>query len=857
MGGATAGCIPLLLPCRAAPAPQTAGAGLRRHKGAALQRRALGGQRRWGAERVSPWLYKGIREQKWPKVPRLDMFKGNAWPGQQDPDKHLTTKWGLLVRPSPKEQPEFAKVTRRAAVAVREFAEMGFSPPVISALREQGIERPSPIQQLACPLALKGKTVLMAAQTGTGKTAAFLAPALQRLRGRLDGGLETRPQRPAILVLSPTVELVHQTYGVARRLGLSLGLEVRKLYGGMSREEKNTALCQSGPYHILVANLEQYLLHRDRGHIVDSDLVTVCIDEADTVLGCSASPLAREADKEMLHELARPLLLKQFERDSYLGRHKVQFLIACAVLNQPMMAFVSEWIPHVHFAKAPGLHVAPPSLRHFFWYARSEKSGMKFDYLRAILGRHGVIAHDSVHRERQQAQRNFWFPDAISFEPPARGPLASGSWVDNKGLAKHKRDVPADTTRRSYLDEYRPPLMLDAGGLSQTSPFLPPGPGQQEQQQQALAERAATALVPVSAPPPLLIRDPPQPVMRWGATRLKAAPFTALPGLMPTARPLRGARTVVFVKNNEVARRLGMQLENVGYRVAFLQRVETHMRAQTRIAEFEKWAQGECNVLIATDIASRGLDHFVEVVINYDLPTTTGDYLHRCGRAGRFGRAGVVHNLVDDKFTVPRVFAHRLEHKLARGKPLYDIAMEAEHLRVDITQWWKRKVSRLKHRWRKRVFRGFMTPKEQKQAEYDLQEVMEGQPPNPRAPLGLPHGEPFPLKKAYKVWWQQSWQYNLTTRGTGSYELRSKPVGKLLKEQVSRHSMIAEGPGDARASSFYKPQAKQKIIDRVKKFGRFGHLATPIRKLFKHDGQIQPGQFTRQEYVSEPSMFPS
>src|ERR671920_1343589 len=96
------------------------------------------------------------------------------------------------------------------------FDELNLAPAILKAVREQGYETPTPIQAQAIPLALAGHDLLGGAQTGTGKTAAFSLPMLQRLAKETP---PNGPRKPRALILTPTRELAEQvaqsikTYG--------------------------------------------------------------------------------------------------------------------------------------------------------------------------------------------------------------------------------------------------------------------------------------------------------------------------------------------------------------------------------------------------------------------------------------------------------------------------------------------------------------------------------------------------------------------------------------------------------------------------------------------------------------------
>ena len=105
------------------------------------------------------------------------------------------------------------------------FQELGLNEPILRALADQGYEQPSPIQAKAIPPALTGRDVLGCAQTGTGKTAAFGIPLLQKV--------DPKVKKLQAIVLLPTRELAIQVAEEVRRLGKFMhGIKVLPIYGG-------------------------------------------------------------------------------------------------------------------------------------------------------------------------------------------------------------------------------------------------------------------------------------------------------------------------------------------------------------------------------------------------------------------------------------------------------------------------------------------------------------------------------------------------------------------------------------------------------------------------------------------------
>src|SRR6056297_3616040 len=108
------------------------------------------------------------------------------------------------------------------------FSEFDFDPKIAAGIKACGYIQPTPIQEQAIPYALGGRDVLGLAQTGTGKTAAFALPILERL-------LQGRRGRPRSLILAPTRELAEQTFEFLHPFCRKTGLRAVTVYGGVSK----------------------------------------------------------------------------------------------------------------------------------------------------------------------------------------------------------------------------------------------------------------------------------------------------------------------------------------------------------------------------------------------------------------------------------------------------------------------------------------------------------------------------------------------------------------------------------------------------------------------------------------------
>jgi ATP-dependent RNA helicase DeaD len=168
------------------------------------------------------------------------------------------------------------------APATDPFAELGLGPELTATLGELGYEEPTPIQREAIPSLLEGRDVLAEAPTGTGKTAAFTLPALQRLGdGRASDG--SRPDgRPRMLVLVPTRELAMQVSEAVHRYGGRLGIRALPVYGGQAIGLQLRAL--RGGVDVVIATPGRAVDHLRRGSLDLSGVSVIVLDEADEML---------------------------------------------------------------------------------------------------------------------------------------------------------------------------------------------------------------------------------------------------------------------------------------------------------------------------------------------------------------------------------------------------------------------------------------------------------------------------------------------------------------------------------------------------------------------------------------------
>src|SRR5690606_853347 len=153
------------------------------------------------------------------------------------------------------------------------------SPALLRAIEELGWQHPTPIQRKAIPIAREGRDVVGIAQTGTGKTAAFLLPAIEKQLGEEVLGT---------LVLCPTRELAQQVAADARELARYAELFVGEIVGGMPMRQQVRDL-RAG-FDIIVATPGRLLDHLERGNVKLNTVKTLVLDEADRMLDMGFRP---------------------------------------------------------------------------------------------------------------------------------------------------------------------------------------------------------------------------------------------------------------------------------------------------------------------------------------------------------------------------------------------------------------------------------------------------------------------------------------------------------------------------------------------------------------------------------------
>ena len=243
------------------------------------------------------------------------------------------------------------------------FKDLGLSPDLLSAIADAGYDTPTPIQEGAIPIALTGRDVLGVAQTGTGKTASFTLPMIERLsRGR------ARARMPRSLILAPTRELADQvaenvkTYTKYHKLSMAL------LIGGVAFEPQKRLIDQG--VDILIATPGRLLDLVERGGLMLMGIEILVIDEADRMLDMGFIP-----DIERIMKLLPP---------------RKQTLFFSATMPNEIKRLVDTFLKDPERVEVSKPASAAETIKQLIVRTKDGQPKTKREALRAAINRDGV-----------------------------------------------------------------------------------------------------------------------------------------------------------------------------------------------------------------------------------------------------------------------------------------------------------------------------------------------------------------------------------------------------------------------------------------------------------------------------------
>lgn len=279
------------------------------------------------------------------------------------------------------------------------FTKLGLSPPILNAIADKNYQQPTAIQQKAIPLILKGEDIIASAQTGTGKTASFVLPILQRL----NNGHTVRGRSIRALILVPTRELAKQVESSIQTYGKYLTLSSLAIYGGTDIDADKSALAKG--LDILVATPGRLLDMVYQRALFLSDLEFLVLDEADKMLDMGfIEDLNKIIDRLPSNRQSMLFSATLDGKVRYLAETVYSDAIEIKISPKGKTPQIEQWMIAVDKDTKSAL------LSHLIqknnWdqaliFVEKKHSAAK---LVDQLGKRGIIA-DSIHGDRSQAQR--------------------------------------------------------------------------------------------------------------------------------------------------------------------------------------------------------------------------------------------------------------------------------------------------------------------------------------------------------------------------------------------------------------------------------------------------------------------
>ena len=291
------------------------------------------------------------------------------------------------------------------------FHDFALPPPLMRAIDDLGYEHCTPIQSQALPLSLADYDVTGQAQTGTGKTAAFLITIFTHLWEQpRHAPANNRPARPRALVLAPTRELAMQIESDANDLGIHMQETVRCVVGGIDFQKQLDAL-HSGPTDILIGTPGRLIDFLNRGHIELRSVEILVIDEADRMLDMGFIPDVRRIVYRTPHKRSR------------------QTLFFSATFNDDVMRLAASWtLEPEHIVIAPE-SVAVDTVEQKFWLVAGEaKTRLVGDFLAAAEPERALIfsnRRDRTHRLSQALNARGIKCEPLAGDVPQRKRIAT------------------------------------------------------------------------------------------------------------------------------------------------------------------------------------------------------------------------------------------------------------------------------------------------------------------------------------------------------------------------------------------------------------------------------------------------
>ncbi|MFT3961017.1 DEAD/DEAH box helicase [Propionivibrio sp.] len=227
------------------------------------------------------------------------------------------------------------------------FTELGLVPEILRAIADQGYETPTPIQAQAIPKVVAGHDLMACAQTGTGKTAGFTLPILNRLASSKTTG----PRKIRVLILTPTRELAAQVEDSVRTYGAHLPFRSLVVFGGVGINPQIAALKKG--VNILVATPGRLLDHAQQRTVNLSGIDVLVLDEADRML-----------DMGFIHDIRRVLALLPKKR---------QNLLFSATFSDEIRTLAGSFLVDPEYVESERRNTAPELVKQYVYRVDRER----------------------------------------------------------------------------------------------------------------------------------------------------------------------------------------------------------------------------------------------------------------------------------------------------------------------------------------------------------------------------------------------------------------------------------------------------------------------------------------------------
>jgi len=345
------------------------------------------------------------------------------------------------------------------------FNEFGFEPSLLEGLYAMGFEEATPVQEQAIPPIMEGQDVLACAQTGTGKTAAFLLPVLNEL------SKESSDDKVRALIIEPTRELAMQVDQQLEALSYFTPISSIAIYGGRdghAMEQEKRALKRGAS--IIVATPGRFTSHMYMGYVDFSGLKYLILDEADRMLDMGFAPAIMNIvhklpleRQNLLFSATMPAQIRKFAMQILNGPTK-EISIAISKPAENILQLVYEVEDHAKIALTEKVLEANKRLERVIIFAGRKKTVKD---LAQALQRKGIQA-GAIHSDLSQEEREKQLHGFKSGNTPvivATDVLSRG--IDIKGIdAVINFDVPGDA--EDYVHRIGRTARAEASGMAFT-----------------------------------------------------------------------------------------------------------------------------------------------------------------------------------------------------------------------------------------------------------------------------------------------------------------------------------------------------------------------------------------------------